>query len=83
MKDFKDSRELREKLNQLVTVLNSAQSQKNENNAFFANLTEVSENLDFIQKQVDKYTKANAIKKKAIESKVRHKLRGVQYSISF
>jgi hypothetical protein len=43
----------------------------------------VSENLDFIQKQADKYLKANAIKKKAIESKVRHKLKGVQYSISF
>jgi hypothetical protein len=49
MRDFKDSAELRAKLNQLVSVLNAAQNSKQtRNNAFFANLTEISENITAI-----------------------------------
>lgn len=49
MRDFKDNAELRSKLQQLVTVLDAAQNSKQaRNNAFFANLTEISENITAI-----------------------------------
>jgi hypothetical protein len=50
MRDFKDNADLRLKLNQLVSVLDTAQDSKQvKNNAFFANLTEISENITAIQ----------------------------------
>jgi hypothetical protein len=65
-------------------VLLSAQNSKQaRNNAFFANLTEVSENISAIEYQVDKYLRSNMIKQKSIASDVRHKLKSLQYSIAF
>lgn len=64
----------------LVSAQNSKQAR---NNAFFANLTEVSENISAIEYQVDKYLRSNLIKQKSIASDVRHKLKSLQYSIAF
>ena len=84
MKDFKDNRELREKLKQLVAVLDAAQhSSQPKNSAFFANVIEISENISAIQNQVDKYFRSNALKQKTQASGVRHKLKSLQFSIAF
>ena len=84
MKTFKGSTGLAEKLTELVTVLTDAQKPHiQKNNAFFSNLTEISETLKEMQVQIDKYLAANAVKKKLIASDVRHKLKGLRYSLTF
>lgn len=67
-----------------MQVLDAAQNSKqNRNNAFFANLTEISENITAIQYQIDKYLKANALRQKSMASNVRLKLKALQLSIAF
>ena len=76
--------ELGDKLTQLVQVLKDAQKLPfTKNNAFFSNLTEISETLDQIKAQIDKYNSANKLKKSFIGSDVRHKLKGLQHSLTF
>ena len=73
-----------EKLTQLVQVLKDAQKLPfAKNNAFFSNLTEISETLDQIKAQIDKYNGANKLKKSFIGLDVRHKLKGLQHSLTF
>lgn len=80
---FKNSQDLQTRLSQLASTLQAARNSPYKNNAFFSNLTEVGTLLDLIRKQVDKYVRANALKKKMIGSDVRHKLRNLEHSLSF
>ena len=83
-KDFKGASEISEKLTQLAEVLNAAQDlQFPKNNAFFSNLTETSETLNEIRRQIDRYLGANGIKKKMMAGDIRHKLKGLKYSLTF
>ena len=83
MANFKNTPYLSQKLASLVETLNEATKSPFKNNAFFSNLSEVGTILDSIQKQVDKYLKTNAIKRGMIASDIRHKLKNLEYSLSF
>lgn len=83
MANFKHASDLSQKLALLKTVLEQADLCPNKNNAFFSNLTEISETLDQMRYQVDKYLRTNAVKRKFMESDVRNKLKGLQFALSF
>ena len=51
--------------------------------ALYSNLKETSELLDGIKAQCDRYLAANAIMKRLIGSDVRHKLKGLRFSLTF
>lgn len=64
-------------------TLNEAANSTYKNNAFFSNLTEIGTILDEIKRHVEKYIGTNSVKRKFIASDIRHKLKGLEYSLSF
>ena len=82
--DFKVVGEIQANLRELAEVLKNAQeSDFDKNKAFFSNLQQIRDLLDEITQQCEKYFAANAIKKKLMASDVRHKLKGLKYSLAF
>ena len=83
MADFKNTPELKKKLDLLTETLIEADNSALKNNAFFSNLTEISTILDEMQRLTQKYLDTSAFKRKFIASDTRHKLKNLQYSLTF
>jgi hypothetical protein len=80
--DFKDSLQIKQSCNKLITTLRQVHSQS-QNKAFYASLQEISEIADGMKYQLDRYQKVNLIRRSMIASDVRQKLRGLCKSLTF